>query len=100
MADFTPPPLFPSTNTESNEADAGVTIIHGEFSGPAVNVGIVSYIPVHVDPDPDTTKAASPPPPDHNHNPMDWVQLERLSISSPFSDSFPWSCRKPNQMSL
>ena len=90
MADFIPPPLFPSTNTESNELDADTIIIHGGFSGPIVNAGIVSYyIRVCVDPDPDTTKAASPPPPDHNHNPGDWVQPTHLSDSSSFSDSFP-----------
>ena len=93
MADFIPPPLFPSTNstnTESNEEDVGIIIIHGEFSGLAVNAGIVSYyIRVCVDPDHDTAKAASPPPPHHNHNSGDWVRLKHLSDSSSSFDSFP-----------
>lgn len=74
MADFSPPPLFSPTNTESDQADAGgVIIIHGEIFYPVLNFKIVPHIHVHADPDPGSTTTASPPLPDQK--PENLVQL-------------------------
>ena len=101
MADFSPPPLFSPTNTESDEANAeGVTIIHGEVSCPVVDFEIVPcHIHVCVDPDPDTATATSPPLPDHK--PGNWVQSRSSLVdASSFSVSFVCSRRISNQTSL
>ena len=102
MADFSPPPLFSPTNTESDEANAGgVVIIHGEIYCPAVDLEIV---PCHIhvcvlDPDPDTTTTASPSLPDQK--PENRVQL-KISLSGvcSFSDTFVYGRRISKRTSL
>jgi hypothetical protein len=64
MSDFTPPPLFPPGNNESNTMDTGgVIIIHGETPHPAVGP---EHAPCHIHHrvDPDAATAQNPSFPD------------------------------------